>query len=59
MPRVLAGTLMCPVLTVVSDFVGILGGWMIAVLQLRVASSRLLELGARGLCIHRTRGWVS
>jgi phospholipid/cholesterol/gamma-HCH transport system permease protein len=38
-PRVLAGTLMCPVLTVVADFVGILGGWIIAVLQMRVASS--------------------
>jgi phospholipid/cholesterol/gamma-HCH transport system permease protein len=38
-PRVLAGTLMAPVLTVVADFVGILGGWMIAVFQLRVASS--------------------
>lgn len=38
-PRILAGTLMCPVLTVVSDFVGILGGWVIAVFQLRVASS--------------------
>ena len=38
-PRVLAGTLMSPVLTIVSDFVGILGGWLIAVLQLRVASS--------------------
>jgi phospholipid/cholesterol/gamma-HCH transport system permease protein len=30
---------MCPVLTVVSDLVGILGGWIIAVFQLRVASS--------------------
>jgi phospholipid/cholesterol/gamma-HCH transport system permease protein len=38
-PRVLAGTLMCPVLTVVADVVGILGGWIIAVFQLRVASS--------------------
>jgi phospholipid/cholesterol/gamma-HCH transport system permease protein len=38
-PRVLAGTVMCPVLTVVADFVGILGGWIIAVLQMRVASS--------------------
>ena len=37
-PRVLAGTLMCPVLTVVADVVGILGGWLIAVFQLRVAS---------------------
>jgi phospholipid/cholesterol/gamma-HCH transport system permease protein len=39
LPRVLAGTIMCPVLTVVADFVGILGGWIIAVTQMRVASS--------------------
>ena len=38
-PRVFAGTLMAPVLTIVADFVGILGGWAIAVFQLRVASS--------------------
>ena len=38
-PRILAGTLMCPVLTVVADFVGILGGWVIATFQLRVESS--------------------
>jgi phospholipid/cholesterol/gamma-HCH transport system permease protein len=38
-PRILAGTIMCPILTVVSDLVGILGGWVIAVFQLRVASS--------------------
>jgi phospholipid/cholesterol/gamma-HCH transport system permease protein len=30
---------MCPVLTVISDLVGVTGGWAIAVLQLRVASS--------------------
>lgn len=38
-PRLLAGFLMAPVLTVISDAVGILGGWLIAVFQLRVASS--------------------
>jgi phospholipid/cholesterol/gamma-HCH transport system permease protein len=38
-PRVLAGFFMTPVLTVISDTVGILGGWLIAVYQLRVASS--------------------
>jgi phospholipid/cholesterol/gamma-HCH transport system permease protein len=38
-PRVIAGTLMCPVLTVISDLVGVTGGWAIAVAQLRVASS--------------------
>jgi phospholipid/cholesterol/gamma-HCH transport system permease protein len=38
-PRLLAGFFMTPVLTIVADAVGILGGWIIAVLQLRVASS--------------------
>jgi phospholipid/cholesterol/gamma-HCH transport system permease protein len=38
-PRVLAGFIMCPILTVVSNAVGLLGGWIIAVSQLRVASS--------------------
>jgi phospholipid/cholesterol/gamma-HCH transport system permease protein len=38
-PRVLAGTIMCPILTVIADVVGIFGGWVIAVTQLRVASS--------------------
>jgi phospholipid/cholesterol/gamma-HCH transport system permease protein len=37
-PRVLAGVFMAPVLTVIADTVGILGGWIIAVYQLRVAS---------------------
>lgn len=37
-PRVLAGFFMAPVLTVIADTVGILGGWLIAVVQLRVAS---------------------
>ena len=38
-PRVLAGFFMAPVLTVIANSVGILGGWLIAVFQLRVASS--------------------
>jgi phospholipid/cholesterol/gamma-HCH transport system permease protein len=38
-PRVLAGLFMTPVLTIIADAVGILGGWIIAVYQLRVASS--------------------
>lgn len=38
-PRLLAGFFMTPVLTVIADAVGILGGWLIAVFQLRVASS--------------------
>jgi phospholipid/cholesterol/gamma-HCH transport system permease protein len=38
-PRVLAGFFMAPVLTVIANTVGIVGGWLIAVFQLRVASS--------------------
>jgi phospholipid/cholesterol/gamma-HCH transport system permease protein len=38
-PRVLAGTVMCPVLTVVSAGLGVVGGWVIATFQLHVASS--------------------
>ena len=37
-PRMLAGILMAPVLTVVADFVGIVGGWMVARFQLQVTS---------------------
>jgi len=37
-PRMLAGIFMAPVLTVISDFVGILGGWIVARYQLQVAS---------------------
>ena len=38
-PRVLAGFLMCPLLTVVANTVGMVGGWMIAVVELRVGSA--------------------
>jgi phospholipid/cholesterol/gamma-HCH transport system permease protein len=37
-PRVFAGIVMAPVLTVIADFVGILGGWIVAVYQLQVTS---------------------
>ena len=38
-PRVLAGTFMAPVLTVIADTFGIVAGWLIAVANLRVGSS--------------------
>ena len=38
LPRILAGLLMAPVLTVISDFVGIFGGWVVARFQLQVAT---------------------
>jgi phospholipid/cholesterol/gamma-HCH transport system permease protein len=37
-PRVLAGIVMAPVLTIVSDFVGIVGGWIVARFQLQVST---------------------
>ena len=38
-PRILAGTFMVPLLTVIADGVGLLGGWIVTVFQLNVASS--------------------
>jgi len=38
-PRLLAGTFMAPVLTVIADTFGITAGWLIAVTSLRVGSS--------------------
>lgn len=38
-PRVLAGFFMAPVLTIMYDTMAIYGGWLVAVYQLRVASS--------------------
>ena len=38
-PRVLAGLFMAPVVTVISDTVGILGGWLFTTTQLSVSSS--------------------
>jgi phospholipid/cholesterol/gamma-HCH transport system permease protein len=50
-PRVLAGFFMTPVLTIVADAVGIVGGWIIAVAQLRVASSLYWSSILEGLYI--------
>jgi len=37
-PRVLAGIVMAPLLTIVSDFVGVFGGWVVSRFQLQVSS---------------------
>jgi phospholipid/cholesterol/gamma-HCH transport system permease protein len=37
-PRMLAGFFMAPVLTIIADFVGVVGGWLVARYQLQVAS---------------------
>jgi phospholipid/cholesterol/gamma-HCH transport system permease protein len=38
-PRLIAGVVMAPLLTVIADFVGVIGGGMIAVWELQVSSS--------------------
>ena len=48
-PRVIAGVLMAPILTIISDFVGIVGGWLVAVFQLRVVSSVYWSSVVKGL----------
>jgi len=50
-PRVLAAVLMLPVLTVISDAVGLAGAWIISVTQLRVASSVFWNDVVRGLYV--------
>jgi phospholipid/cholesterol/gamma-HCH transport system permease protein len=39
LPRILAGFVMVPVLTVIASSVGMVGGWVVTVFLLRVASS--------------------
>lgn len=50
-PRVLAGLFMMPVLTVISDAVGMLGAWFVAIAQLRVASTVYWNSVTEGLYI--------
>ncbi len=58
-PRVLAGFFMAPVLTVIADTLGIIGGWLIAVFQLRVASSLYWSSVSTALYLQTMPGWVS
>jgi phospholipid/cholesterol/gamma-HCH transport system permease protein len=48
-PRVLAGLFMAPVLTVIADFVGIAGGWLVATVRLQVASGLYWSSVLQGL----------
>jgi phospholipid/cholesterol/gamma-HCH transport system permease protein len=50
-PRVLAGFIMCPILTVVANAVGLIGGWLIALTQLRVPSGVYWSSVVEGLFI--------
>jgi phospholipid/cholesterol/gamma-HCH transport system permease protein len=48
-PRMLAGFLMTPILTVISDCVGITGGWLVARFQLQVNSGLYWSSVVKGL----------
>ena len=50
-PRILAGLIMVPILTVVSTAVGMVGGWLVTVGVLRVASSVYWNSVVQGLYI--------
>jgi phospholipid/cholesterol/gamma-HCH transport system permease protein len=49
LPRVIAGTVMLPILTIIADAVGIAGGWIISTTQLRVAGSVYWNNVSQGL----------
>ena len=51
LPRILAGFLMVPVLTVIATAVGMVGGWLVAYSLLRVASSVYWNSVVEGLYI--------
>ena len=48
-PRIIAGVIMAPILTVIADFMGIMGGGIIAISQLQVASSQYWKSITDGL----------
>ncbi len=50
-PRMLAGFFMTPILTVIADFVGILGGWVVARFTLQVNSGLYWSSVTKGLYI--------
>ncbi|MFQ5709763.1 MAG: MlaE family ABC transporter permease [bacterium] len=42
-PRVIAGIIMLPVLTVLADFVGIMGGWLVAVYSMNLTTTEFFK----------------
>jgi phospholipid/cholesterol/gamma-HCH transport system permease protein len=52
-PRVLAGVVMAPILTIIADFMGILGGGIIAIQQLQVPASVYWKSITDGLYMER------
>ena len=50
-PRVIAGVVMAPILTIISDFMGIIGGSIIAIFQLQVTSGQYWKSITDGLYV--------
>ena len=50
-PRVLAFTLMAPVLAVIADYIGILGGYFLAIFNLNLTSAQYIDLMMNGLVV--------
>src|SRR5207247_3967435 len=50
-PRMIAGFFMAPVLTIVSDFIGILGGWLVARFTFQLNTGLYWSSGTKGLCM--------
>ena len=50
-PRVLSGIFMTPVLTAISDFVGMVGGWIVATFRLQVATGLYWSSIKQGLYV--------
>jgi phospholipid/cholesterol/gamma-HCH transport system permease protein len=48
-PRLLATSFMLPLLTIIADFVGMIGGWLIAVLYLNLSSRQYWSTAWRAL----------
>jgi phospholipid/cholesterol/gamma-HCH transport system permease protein len=55
-PRIIAGFVMTPILTVISDFVGIAGGWLVARFQLQVNSGLYWSSVVKGLYLQDVYG---
>ena len=58
MPRVVAGTVMLPVLTVIADAVGILGGGIISTVPAARWRSASTGTTSSPACSSRTSGWA-
>ena len=50
-PRVLSGLFMAPIVTVIADFVGMVGGWIVARFQLQVATGLYWSSVQQGLYV--------